>query len=318
MSGFPTARRVAPRSSRTRIAGPGRPFVDRIEVSLGVEPQRIEADLEFGLADVADLGPADLRLASQRGARTWSSKPVELLALVFDSQRPAVQDARLRQAISLAIDRHSIMSVVLQWQAEIADGLLPQWISGYAFIFSQGGNVANEGGARSLLSSAYTARAAGSPPPGPLILAYDAGDEEARAVAERVAVNLIAVGLAARAEAATGMTTPDLRLVRVRVTSPEPRAALLETFSALGITDVPPPTDANPETLYAAERSALADYRVIPLVHEMESCGLSATVRDWMPLDSGEWRLDDLWLAQNPDAQPAATPPAPAPAGGHP
>jgi ABC-type transport system substrate-binding protein len=296
----------------------GRPFVDRIEVSLGVEPQRIEADLEFGLADVADLSPADLRRASQRGARTWSSKPVELLALVFDSQRPAVQDVRLREAISLAVDRNTLANVVLQRQAVAAGGLLPQWISGYAFLFP---TAQDTGGALSLVQSVNSARAPGSPAPAPLILVYDASDAEARAVAERIAVNLHDAGIAMQTQSVkSGVTPADVHLVRMPIASPEPRAALLQMFEFLGISNVPSLSDNGPESLYAAERSALADDRVIPLVYEMESCGLSATVRDWMPLDSGEWRLDDVWLAQNPDAQPApaAVPSTPATTGGHP
>lgn len=297
----------------------GRPFVDRIEVSLGVDPQRIEADLEFGLADVADLSPAELRRATQRGARTWSSKPVELLALVFDLQRPTVQDARLREAIGLAIDRNALASVLLQRQAVAAGGLLPQWISGYEFLFPTAVDV---GGALSLAQSVTSARALGSPAPAPLVLVYDAGDAEARAIAERVAVNLHDAGIAVQAEAANpGAAPADVRLVRVRITSPEPRAALLQSFDALDISNVPSPADNGPEALYSAERAALADDRVIPLVHEMESCGLSAALRDWMPMDSGEWRLDDVWLAQNaepsPAASPASAPPIPA-EGGHP
>jgi ABC-type transport system substrate-binding protein len=300
----------------------GRPFVDRIEVSLGVEPQRIEADLEFGLADVADLDPSELRRAAQRGARTWSSKPVELLALVFDSQRPAVQDARLREAIAFNVDRNALASVVLQRQAVAAGGLLPQWISGYEFLFPI---AVDTGRALSLAQSVASARAAGSPAPAPLLLVYDASDAEARAVAERVAVNLRDAGIAmqavaegpepSRGAAAAGAPS-DVRLVRVRITSPEPRAALLQAFEALGITDVPGPNpaDAGPEALYSAERSALAEGRVIPLVHEMESCGLSATLRDWMAMDSGEWRLDDVWLLQNAEGSPAT----PAAAGEHP
>jgi ABC-type transport system substrate-binding protein len=303
----------------------GRPFVDRIEVSLGVEPQRIEAYLAFGLADLADRAPADMRRASQRGAPTWSSKPVELLALVFDSQRPAVQDARLRQAIALAVDRNTLANVVLQRQAVAAGGLLPQWISGYAFLFP---TAMDTGRALSLAQSVNSARSPGSPAPAPLILLYDASDAEARAVAERVAVNLHDAGIAMQAQPAKpGAASADVRLVRVRIASPEPRAALLQTFDALGITNVPNPSDNGPEALYAVERSALADNRVIPLVHEMESCDLSATVRDWMPLDTGEWRLDDVWLAQSAEPSPAATPtpsatPAaaglPAAPGGHP
>src|SRR5437879_11719713 len=76
------------------------------------------------------------RRASQSGGKTWSSLPVELLALVFLRDRPAVQEARLRQAMAFSIDRAAIWSVLLQRQGEVAGGLLPQWLSGYAFLFS--------------------------------------------------------------------------------------------------------------------------------------------------------------------------------------
>jgi len=281
----------------------GRPFVDRVEVSLGVEPQRIEADLEFGLADLADLSPAELRRATQRGVRVWSSKPSELLALVFDPQRPAVQDSRLRQAISLAVDRNAIATVILQREAVPAGGLLPDWVSGYSFLFPTTLDVTH---ARALMQSAGSAATV------PLVLVYDASDAETKAVAERVAVNLRDAGIAMQTVASMNNgPQADARLVRLRIASPEPRAALLEIFAALGITSVPPPADVGPEALYAAERTALADNRVVPLVHETQGSGLGANVRDWMALDSGEWRLDDVWLerpaAGAPANQPAAS-----------
>src|ERR1019366_4832706 len=91
--------------------------------------------ISFGQADVVELPASQVRRTAQRGVRTASSDPVELFALVFDASRPAVQDARLRQAISLAIDRASIADVILHKQGVPAGSLLPNWISGYAHLF---------------------------------------------------------------------------------------------------------------------------------------------------------------------------------------
>ncbi len=113
----------------------GRPFVDRIEMTMGVNPQQQADAIAFGQADVVELPASQVRRIGQRGVRTASSDPVELFALQFDLARPAVQDARLREAISAAIDRASIADVVLQRQGVMAGSLLPNWLSGYAFLF---------------------------------------------------------------------------------------------------------------------------------------------------------------------------------------
>jgi hypothetical protein len=290
----------------------GRPFVDRLAISLGVESQRIEADLEFGLTDAGELAPDEIRIASERGVRTWSSQPVDLFVLEFDPRRPAVQDQRLREAIASAIDRGAIANVVLQRQAEPAGALLPQWISGYAFLFPAG--------PQSLAQNSPAA----VKPAAPLVMVYDSQDAEARAVAERVVVDLRAAGIFAEAVAGStpdgGAPAADVRVVRIPIAQPEPRAALALVL-VLGALDAPAspsasapspaaPTTAigsdasDPESLYAAERAALTDFRVVPIAHESEKWGLGATLRDWMATRWGDVRLEDVWL----DLPPAANP----------
>src|SRR3989441_9811111 len=70
----------------------GRPFLDSISVEMGVIPQQQLIDLELGKADIVELVPDQVRRASQSGGKTGSSLPVELLALVFLRDRPAVQE----------------------------------------------------------------------------------------------------------------------------------------------------------------------------------------------------------------------------------
>ena len=289
----------------------GRPFVDRLTISLGVESQRIEADLEFGMTDGGELAPAEMRRAAERGVRTWSSQPVDLFVLAFDQRRPAVQDARLRQAIAAAIDRAAIANVVLQRQATPAGALLPEWISGYAFLFPAGPQPPPR------LSNVAVKPAA------PLVLVYDSQDAEARAVAERVIVDLRAAEIFASVvpdgiSSSGGAPPADVRLERIAIGQPNAYAAISLVLGTLtapaasttvsatapsSATEVGSASD-DPESLYAAERAALADFRIVPLVHASENWGLGATLRDWMASPWGEVHLEDVWL----DLPPAANP----------
>jgi peptide/nickel transport system substrate-binding protein len=269
----------------------GRPFVDKIELAMGVDSQQQANAISFGQADVVELPASQVRRAAQRGVLTASSDPVELFALVFDTSRPAVQDARMRQAISLAIDRASISDVILQRQAIVAGSLLPNWISGYVHLFPGGADLPR---AKDLLAASAQAHSHSNP----LVLIYDSSDAEARAVADRVAVNLRELGIMVQVsgKSVDGKSKPfvaDLSLVRVRIAAPNAAMAVTEFLHSVGES---PAGLETPEQIYAAERSPIDAYHLIPLVHVSESYGLSPQVRDWMPPRWGGWRLEDVWL----------------------
>ena len=252
----------------------GRPFLDAIAVQMGRTPQQQTLDLELGRADLAEISAGDVRRASQGGMKVWTSAPVTLLALVFD---PAA-DARLREALALSIDRAAIQNVLLQKQGEPAGGLLPEWLSGYAFLF-------RTARVRQQVSTAAE-----------LTLGYGAGDALARSIADRIAVNAREAGI--RLQVSAQAAKPDVRLLRARVRSVEPGAALASLAPALGLGELPGLADA--EACYAAERALVDDFRVVPLVHLPELYGSRTTVRTWQTpglLKTGEWRLEDVWLA---------------------
>jgi ABC-type transport system substrate-binding protein len=269
----------------------GRPFLDKIDITLGVNPQQRATAIAFGQADVVELPASEVRRAAQRGVRTASSDPVELFALVVDASRPALQDARVRQAISLAIDRVSIGDVILQRQGVAAGSLLPNWISGYAHLLPA---VSDLPRAKELLAASgrQLSRSA------PLLLFYDSSDAEGRAVADRVVVNLREVGIMVQVsgQIADGKAKPaaaDLRLVRRHIDAPDTATALSELLNSLGEASTDLET---PEQIYAAERAPVDAFRIIPLVHFSESYGLGPKVRDWMAPRWGGWRLEDVWL----------------------
>ncbi len=260
----------------------GRPFLDGVEIRMA-RPHREEAfDLELGLADIVELGvgqtlsPATPRSFSTR--RTWTSEPVRLLALVFG---PQVTDPRLREAVALAVDRAAIHNVLFQRAGEIAGSLLPQWISGYAFLFP---TAADPLKARALASAL-------APPLRTLSLSFS--DPEWRAVAERIAVNAHDAGISISTRQA--IPNADLRLVEVRIPSSDPAQALAALAAAFAFSE--PPRAAAPETLLAVERSYLANFKVIPLFHLPYTYGVGPRVRGGPGITPlGEWRFENLWL----------------------
>jgi peptide/nickel transport system substrate-binding protein len=269
----------------------GRPFVDKIALTTGVDMEQQTNAVAFSQGDVVELPASQVRRATQRGVRIVSSDPIELFTLIFDPSRASVQDPRLRQAISLAIDRASIADVILQKQGVAAGGLLPNWISGYSHLFPVSLDVPR---ARDLLAASRRELSRSAP----LVLVYDSGDAEARAIADRVAVNLREVGIMIQvsgqsAEGKTKSPAADVRLVRHHIVAPDAVAALSELLPSLGelATDL-----ETSEQAYEAERAAIDAFRVIPLVHVTESYGLAPQVRDWMAPRWGGWNLADVWL----------------------
>ena len=294
--------------------GEARPYLDSIEVQLGRALRDQSIDLGVGRADLIEISPEQVRRAAERGVRVWTSPPIELLALAFVPERPAAEDARLREALARSIDRRALVNFVLQKQGEPAGALLPQWLSGYAFLLSSDPDV---GRARELVAQIV-------PVPRPIVLGYDAGDPLEQAVAERIAVNARDAKIIVTPQSSTSaapvnardakiIVTPqsstsaapvDARLLRLGIRSLDPRTALASLLGGLAPFDAadaaplaaPAASGALYDELYASERAATESFRVIPLAHLPAAYGISSRVRDWMPTRKGEWRLADLWL----------------------
>ena len=276
----------------------GRPFVDAIDIQMGRTIRDRMIDLDLGKADIVDVAPDRARIDASRGVRVSASAPSELLALVFLRSSAAAKDIRVRQALSLAIDRASLVDFVLQKEGEPAGGLVPQWCSGYAFLFSP-----------PPAASAQAAQlAAQISPAAALKLGYDSADAMERTVADRIVVNAQAAGIPISAHpigdsTAGGAALSDAVILRLPLSSPDPAVALedfLQTLAPLADLDsslaAPLADPASLDELYSRERAVLDTYEIIPLAHVPEVVGLSARVRDWMPAHSGAWGLADVWL----------------------
>jgi peptide/nickel transport system substrate-binding protein len=247
-------------AANDNYAGP-RPFLDGIEVRMGRPLAQQQLDFEVGLADVIELSPASVKQARQRGAIVAETRPSDLLVLVC----PTTSDAVL-SAITLAIDRAAIHNVILQREGEITGALLPQWLTGYAFLFPM----------------AHARLMAQGPP---VSFAYDHDDPMIRAIAERVAVNVMEAGVTLRPSDAP---TAQVRLLRLPIEGNDPAAALAHLAAALK-TQLHPALDD-----YQRERALINDARVVPLFHLPRVYQLSLRVKRWPGAADS---LADTWLA---------------------
>src|SRR6516165_7594659 len=279
----------------------GRPFVDAVEVTLGAPGLRQILDLQVGRADLVEIAPDLVRKARQDNLRVWSSAPATLLALRFDNSQHAASDDRLREAIDLALDRGTMANVLLQREAQPASALLPQWLTGYAFLF---GSPMNLNRAREIRVS-LPATEAGSAEP--LRLRVDAPGDLMKLLGERVAVNARQASLTVQVmQHAANPPTPGnpnpaaagLHLIAWHYDSLSARAELAVLVSQLFEPEAgnAVPSNVDPERLYAEERRLLDHRQLLPLVVLPDYVGIGPAVRNWSPAPWGEWRLADVWL----------------------
>ena len=258
----------------------GRPYLDAIDIDLGKNARDQLLGLELGRADVAELSPEQAaRVAGSR--RVISSQPVELVTLLFTRDPQTPEDRALRSALALSIDRASIRHVVLQSSGEPTAALLPNWVSGYAFVFPIAQNLALTRQKRSELRQAPT-----------LTFAYDSSDPFTQVMAERIMLNAKDAGLTIQT---TSSATPDFRLLRITLDSADPRLALSAISDQLGLAPARP-ANTSTDALCQAENTALQSQRVIPLFYLPASYGLGPNVRGWSETLTGTPQLANVWL----------------------
>lgn len=260
----------------------GRPFVDSTEIEMGKSPRAQMLALDLNKADVVEIGPEQQRSATTQGERVESSQPSDLMALVFARNPQNESETHLRQALAFSIDRKALNDVVLQGGGEPAGGLLPQWMSGYEFLFSSAQDLTRARQERSQVSQA----------PG-WALAFDANDPLMRVIAERIALNARDAGVTI--QLAPGAASADITLVRAPLVSLNARVALGEFSRELGLSPVAL-NGGSENDLYAAERQLLSSGRVIPLLHLRRAVGLSGRVENWNEGSAGGWNIPNIWL----------------------
>jgi ABC-type transport system substrate-binding protein len=261
----------------------GRPFVDSVLVGLGQNWRQQMVALELGKADVVEVAPEQARRLSAAGRAIAESAPEELVALVFAREAQSGDEVRVRQALSAAINRASIVNVLLQGQGEAAETILPNWMTGYAMLFGQ-----TDEKPENVTAPSST---------GTLTLAYDANDPANQLIAERVALNARDAGM--RVQTAASAANADMRLVRIALVSPQPQLALQVAAGAASL-PIPQFQGTSAEELYAKEKEMLQPSRIIPLAHVPEATAIGPGVNGWRTGLSGGWQLADVWLGSAP------------------
>src|SRR6185437_14324104 len=189
-----------------------------VVIAIGRSPRDQMLSLELGRLDGVELA-AEQASGAVVGGRIVNSAPDELLAIVFSRDAQSPEKRRLRQALSLAIDRNLLNTVVLHSAGEPAGGLLPNWMTGYEFLFP---TVLDRERTRQLHEGIKQAS--------PWDLGYDQSDPAARVIAERIALNAQDAGLNVRL---TATTAPDAQLVRIRLLSRDAQVALSHLAASL-------------------------------------------------------------------------------------
>ncbi|PYX97096.1 MAG: hypothetical protein DMG62_02540 [Acidobacteria bacterium] len=264
----------------------GRPFLDRIRIQMGRSFTDQAADLQTQRADIIESDPTQPRTAAGNSSLT---DPIELLALAFTPNHPAVADPGVREGLARSLDRNSIYSVLLRRQGQPNAAVLPAWMSGYDHLFKAVQDISAARQLRNPLGALM-----------PLSLVFDANDDLAKLVAERVAVNAQAAGITVQPRPDTPSFrgfNADVRLVRLRLESPEAGAALTRIGTILNLPKLQKAeTTTTLEAMYAIESDALKDYSLVPIAHIPEAYSRAPIVHDWFVTRWGDIRLADLWV----------------------
>jgi peptide/nickel transport system substrate-binding protein len=243
----------------------GRPFVDVVEVQ-GQRSLRDQwLDLSVGKADIVEVPPELLHQAQENRLMLLASQPADLLVLRVSS-KGALADDHLRKAVALAVDRSALFNVIFQKQGEPTGSLLPDHLTGYAFLFPTDRDLAH---AREERGGATAT---------PLTIGLDNPDASSQLIAQRIALNLHEAGFSAQVKPASAKAGADLTLERIHLESADEGAGLREMLENFGQRSAE--YNPSPAALYKEERDFLRTYDAIPLLYLPRAYAVSERVRD--------------------------------------
>jgi peptide/nickel transport system substrate-binding protein len=263
----------------------GRPFLDGIEIELGKSFHDQWTALELGRADLVEVPPEQMHRVSLEGHRLMNSEPMELIAVLYTRDAQTPDEKLLRESLALSVDRASMRSVLLQGSGQASAGILPNWMSGYGFVFSADSDLARARHTREQVHAVPT-----------WTIGYDSADPIARLMSERVALNAKDAGLMLQP---TSAANTDMRLVRIPL-APDAWISLESVAAMAGMQEVKNESRSI-EDLYSVEQKLLATQRIIPLFHLPVSYAASAALKNWNVSADGTIDLTDAWVGnRNP------------------
>ena len=262
----------------------GRPFLDTIQILAHRSIRDQWLDLAIGRADVVEVPPERLRQAHQQQFTVLESPPVTLLALQVADAGPLSNPA-LRAAVAQAVDRSALFNVIFQKQGAITASLLPQSLTGYAFLFPTARDLNKSHELRGGLSA-------------PQLSLAVSGDSAMQLAAQRLALNLQEAGFSVRVVQAASTLHPALALVRLPLVGSAPSAMMETLLRSNGV--AVPVLAQDSAGLYKAERDFLALHTLIPLLDLPRAYAVGGRVRDLHLRADGTPDLADASLEDAP------------------
>lgn len=260
----------------------GRTFLDGVEIEMGKSIREEMIAYDLGQAQLIEVPEEQAHSYATQTRELRISQPVELVALLFAHEARSPEGLKQRQVLALSIDRTQLNRVVLQGNGEPAGGVLPDWLTGYGFLFPQIADLPRAQQLRGEVLQTSLWR-----------LGFDPNDALARLLAERIVLNAGDAGLRLQLD---NPNTSDVRLVRISLPSLDAEVALTQIARSW---ELPPPKflGNTVDDLYHAENAVLQTQRVIPLLHLRTAWAVSKSVKDWNNAPDGSWPLTDVWLA---------------------
>jgi peptide/nickel transport system substrate-binding protein len=260
----------------------GRPFLDAVEIHAHRTVHDQWLELSVGRADVVEVPAEMLREARQKQFTLAVSQPVLLLALEVPDAG-SLANPQLRGAIAEAVDRSALYNVIFQKQGEITASVLPQSLTGYAFLFPTERD----------LNKAHELRGGLSAPP--LTLTAE-GNGAMQLVAQRLALNLHEAGFTV--QVVNKAQHADLTLRTLPLVGAEPAAVMENLLRSSG--QYAPVTQQTPDALFGAEREFLKLDILTPLIDLPRAYATNARVRDFALRADGTPDLANVSLEDAP------------------
>ncbi len=261
----------------------GRPFVDSVEIRGHRSIANQWLDLNVGRADVVQVPPEMLSQARQQQLTVAVSPPVTLVALEL-STAGALANPKLRAAIAAAVGRGALFNVIFQKQGDLTAALLPQQLTGYAFLFSTKQN----------LSKAIALRGSIQPP---LLRLAAEGHGAMQLAAQRIVLNLREAGFRVQMVAGDPYHA-DMILRGLPLAGNNPAAVMERLLLSAGQSQAV--TADSPAALYRVEKGVLDRHTIVPLLDLPRAWAISGRVRNLSLRADGMPNLADTWLENAP------------------
>ncbi len=242
----------------------GRPFTDQIIITSHRAIRDQWLDLTLGRTDIVEVPAEQIRQAQQQRLSPVVSGPADVVALQL-SDSGTLANSNLRSAIAYAVDRSAIFNVIFQKQGEISASLIPNSVSGYAFLFPT----------ERYLNKASQVR--GGLTAGTVTLSAD-GDTVMQLTAQRLALNLHEAGFNVKTAAPGSTAYSDIVLRKLPIAGSDAAGVLGRLLLIAG--QSPAISAHDIQGIFGIEQDILSRHLIIPLIDLPRAYAVSGRVRN--------------------------------------